>query len=63
MDTVPLFTRREMVRSTMAFAAWPSLRSLAAVKVPTNSPTAPDDEAYWMQVRSQFEWEPESSNF
>jgi selenocysteine lyase/cysteine desulfurase len=63
MDTVPLLTRREMVRSTMAFAAWPSLRSLATVKVPTNSPTAPDDEAYWMQVRSQFEWEPESSNF
>ena len=62
MDTVPLLTRREMVRSTMAFAAWPSLRSLAAVKVPANSPTAPDDEAYWMQVRSQFEWEPESSN-
>ena len=37
MDTAPLLTRREMVRSAMPFAAWPSLGSLAAVKVPAQA--------------------------
>jgi len=46
----------------MAFAAWPALRSFAAEGLPTNSSTKPHDEVYWSQVRSQFEWEPESSN-
>ena len=60
-----MLTRREMVCSTMAFAAWPKLRSFASNAprtLPANSHPAPEDEAYWSQVRSQFEWEPESSN-
>lgn len=47
----------------MAFGAWPSLGSLAAETLPMNTSAAPDDEAFWAQVRSQFEWEPYSSNF
>jgi selenocysteine lyase/cysteine desulfurase len=47
----------------MAFGAWPSLRSLAAETLPTNASAGPDDEVFWAQVRSQFEWEPYSSNF
>jgi isopenicillin-N epimerase len=57
-----MLTRRELVQSAMAFAAWPVLRSLPAKALPGNSGAAPDDEAFWGQVRSQFEWEPESSN-
>jgi selenocysteine lyase/cysteine desulfurase len=57
-----MLTRREMVRSTMVFAAWPALRSFASEALPAKSYRAPDDEPYWAQIRSQFEWEPESSN-
>ena len=57
-----MLTRRELVKSTMAYAGWPILRSLASDALPANSHPAPDDEAYWSQIRSQFEWEPESSN-
>lgn len=57
-----MLTRRELVRSGMAFGAWPMLRSLAAEALPTNSPSAADDEEFWARVRSQFEWEVESSN-
>jgi selenocysteine lyase/cysteine desulfurase len=60
--TIATLTRREMVRSTMAFAAWPALRLPSLERLPVNSPTAPDDEEYWSQICSQFEWEPESSN-
>jgi hypothetical protein len=57
-----MLTRRELVRSAMAFGAWPMLRSSAPDALPTTSPAAADDEAFWTRVRSQFEWEPESSN-
>ena len=57
-----MLTRRELVRSAMAFGAWPMLRSLAAKSLPTTSHAAADDEEFWMRVRSQFEWEPDSSN-
>jgi hypothetical protein len=57
-----MLTRRELVQSALAFGAWPVLRSLPAKALPGNSGAAPDDEAFWGQVRSQFEWERESSN-
>jgi isopenicillin-N epimerase len=61
-ERTPMLTRRELVRSAMAFGAWPTLRSLAGQAPPTRSGAAADDEAYWASVRTQFEWEPESSN-
>jgi selenocysteine lyase/cysteine desulfurase len=57
-----MLTRRKLVQSAMAFGAWPTLLSQAAEKLPTSSTAAADDEMFWAQVRSQFEWELESSN-
>jgi selenocysteine lyase/cysteine desulfurase len=57
-----MLTRRNLVRSSLAFAAWPALRSFAGEKPAMSSTSTPDDEAYWTRVRSQFEWEPSSSN-
>lgn len=57
-----MLTRREVVRSTMAFAAWPRLRSFAANALVADSHPAADNENYWSQVRSQFEWQSELSN-
>src|ERR1700751_1638216 len=57
-----MLTRREMVCSTMAFAAWPMLRAGTAKTIPVDSKAGANDEEYWGQVRSQFEWEAESTN-
>ena len=57
-----MLTRREMVRSTMAFAAWPTLHAGTAKTIPVDSKAGANDEEYWGQVRSQFEWEAESTN-
>jgi isopenicillin-N epimerase len=57
-----MLTRRELVRSALAFGAWPALSALAVGALPTASVISPDDEGYWTRVRSQFEWEPSSSN-
>jgi hypothetical protein len=46
----------------MVFGAWPALRPLAVDTLPATSVITPADEPFWGQVRSQFEWEPESSN-
>ena len=57
-----MLTRREIVQSMMAFAAWPALRAPATAALPISSATGSDDEAYWGKVRAQFEWDPASSN-
>jgi len=57
-----MLTRRELVRSAVAFGAWPALSPLAVGALPTASVISPDDERSWARVRSQFEWEPSSSN-
>jgi selenocysteine lyase/cysteine desulfurase len=56
-------TRREMLRTAMAFSAWPSLRPIATAALPqTPGAGAPDDETFWANVRSQFEISPEFVN-
>jgi selenocysteine lyase/cysteine desulfurase len=57
-----MLTRRELVRSALAFGAWPALSPLAVGALPTASVISPDDEGYWTRVRTRFEWEPSSSN-
>jgi isopenicillin-N epimerase len=59
-----MLTRRAMVQSAMAFAAWPVLRGSAEQQPAATAATGgrADDETYWASVRSQFEWDPGSSN-
>ena len=53
-------TRREMIETVLAFSKWPSLRRIAATPLPqTANAASADDEAFWAQVRSQFELVPE----
>ncbi len=51
-----MLTRREWIETTTAFSAWPVLRP-SAQDAARSSVTAgaPDDEAFWGDVRAQFE--------
>jgi len=56
-------TKRQLITSTLSFAAWPALRSFATA--PSSNPGsggAPEDETYWAHVRSEFELDPEFTN-
>lgn len=56
-------TRREMIESVLAFSIWLRLRPIAATPLPqTANAAAPDDEAFWAHLRSQFELVPEVAN-
>ena len=55
-------TRREAIASALAFSLWPTLHSNAVSPPLDNSAGRPDDEPFWSDVRSRFEWEPSSTN-
>jgi isopenicillin-N epimerase len=56
-----MLTRRQWIETTAVWSAWPVLRSEA--RTPQVASTgAVDDEAFWSEVRAQFELAPESTN-
>ncbi len=56
-------TRREWIQSAFAFSAWPRLNATATgIQPPLEAAGAVDDEAFWTEIRSRFELEPQSAN-
>lgn len=56
-----MFTRRQWIETTAAWSAWPALRPAASTARFASVGDA-DDEAFWPEVRAQFELVPESTN-
>lgn len=58
-----MLNRRQVIGAAMAFSAWPSFQASAAQSaLPPPPAGAPDDEAFWSDVRSAFELWPERTN-
>lgn len=58
-----MLSRREWIGTAMAFSAWPTLGAptTRTTRAPESAGT-PDDEAFWADVRAQFELSPDTAN-